>query len=313
MTTCSSISGEVSMADFHLHDVRVWRAVVRLASFSGAARDLHTSPSAVTRAVDRLEEQLGASLLVRTTRRVYPTAAGERFLDHSEALLDAGEQAAADVSLGTAVRGVLRLTASATFGRAYLVPMIVEYLERYPDTEVDARFTDTIVDLVGEGLDLAVRIGPQQPSGLVMRTLCAERRVLCASPAYLARRGTPTNVHELPEHDCIALGGERGWPVIDCGQQVVLPVRGRLRANYGEAGLAAVETGFGIARLSLWLAAPSIQAGRLVPLLVEQTPRSHGVIAALYPRRRFLPARVRAFVDLLEERLREPPWESVLS
>lgn len=302
------------MDDLRLRDVRIWRSVVRRGSFSGAARALRMSASAVTRAVDRLEEQLGASLLVRSTRRVFPTAAGERFLDHSAQLIEVIDDAQADVGAGGQVRGRLRLTAPASFGPRYLTPLLAEFLDQYPAIEVDVRYTDTIIDLVGERFDLAIRIGPPRDSDLIMRVLCRERRLICASADYLNRYGTPETAEELTTHNCILLGAEKDWTFIDVeGAARRVPVRGRMHTNFGHAILAAAEEGVGIARVSVWHAAPAIMARRLVPLMVDQTPESHGVIAALYPRAAYTPARVTAFVELLQTRLRTPPWEEVLA
>lgn len=290
--------------DLRLIDLQVYDTVAREGSFSGAARTLSWTPSAVTRSVERLEGVLRARLFHRSTRALSLTSEGERLRPIAQRMLadgDAAEQAVAEAR--EQVTGVLRLTASATFARLYLAPLLGELTDRYPELTYELTLTDRMLDLVDSGLDIAIRIAPLTDSDLHAVRLADEYRWVCAAPSYLERFGVPQRPADLRHHRCVALAQADTWTFRTRGQDATVRVPRAVVTDFGAFALQATEEGLGIARLSSWLAGPSITAGRLVRVLERyEQPRS-GTIAVLYPSRDRLPPRITAFVDLARKRL----------
>jgi DNA-binding transcriptional LysR family regulator len=279
-------------------------AAVDEGSLAAAARRLGRSPAAVTRAVALLERRTGTRLLHRTTRVMRLTEAGERYVatcrrilaDLAEAeLLAAGER--------QAPRGLLTVTAPALFGFLHVRPLVDAFLEAYPEVQVRLLLLDRIVNLIEEGMDLAVRIGPLPDSSLIAVTVGALRRVVCASPDYLARKGTPRAPADLAAHDCIAFTqespGETAWRFTTGSVRV----RPRLVTNSAEAAVASASEGHGITRVLSYQVERELAAGRLVLLLPEFEPPPPPV-HLVYPEARLSVAKARAFVDLVVPRLR---------
>ena len=290
--------------------MQVFVAVAEEEGFAAAARRLNQSAPAVTRAVAGLEAHLGVKLLNRTTRYVRATEAGERFLDDARRILaevEAAEEAAAGIN--ATPRGRLVVTAPLMFGRRYVMPGIVDYLGRYPEAQVDALFLDRTVNLVEEGVDVGVRIGELPDSSMRALRVGSVRRVLVASPAYLASRGTPDTPHALPLHTLIASSAGNfapGWRFhFPEGEQSVR-VQPRLTVTSNDAAIEAALQGLGITRLLSYQAADEIAAGELVTLLedFEPPPSPVHIIHRSGPRS---PGKVRAFIDLIAERLRGEP------
>ena len=293
-----------------LQQMQVFVAVAEEAGFAAAARRLNQSAPAVTRAVAGLEEHLGIKLLSRTTRLVRTTEAGQRYLEDARRILaevEAAEEAVAGVNAEP--RGLLSVTAPVMFGRRYVMPGIVEYLRRYPDAQVDAVFLDRTVNLLEEGLDVGVRIGELPDSSMRALRVGSVRRVLVAAPAYLESRGTPDSPHALGLHTLIASSAGdwgAGWRFrFDDGEHT-LRVRPRLTVTSNDAAIEAALAGLGIARLLSYQAATEFSEGLLVPVLraFEPPPLPIHIIHRSGPSS---PGKVRAFIDLLAERLRLDP------
>ena len=287
--------------------LRVYVAVAEEEGFAAAARRLQLSPPAVTRAVASLEDQLGVKLLDRTTRYVRVTESGRRYLEDARQIL-AGIQAADEAAAGinAAPRGHLAVTAPVFFGRLFVMPGIVAYLERYPDMEVDAIFLDRVVNLMEEGLDVGVRIGELPDSSMRALRVGSIGRVLVAAPAYLQRYGSPGLPTDLRKHSLIAstagdFGG--GWRFSDASGEYSLKVNARLKVTSNEAAISAALSGFGIARLLSYQVAAEVEAGRLQLLMPEFDPAPYPV-NILHREGRHASAKVRAFIDLMAERLR---------
>ena len=293
--------------DLRLEDLRVFEAVAVEGGLSPAAVTLGMTASSATRAIERLERTTGVRLFHRTTRSVVLSAEGERLLPYAGRMLGEAE-AARDALRAGEVVGTLRLTCSATFSRLYLAPVLAALAEKHPELRFRLQLTDAQVDLVAGGFDAAVRIGPLRDSGLQALRIAPERRILCASPAYLKAHGYPQHPRELQRHRCISLGsGGDVWPFKDSRQErVPCPIE----ADFGDFGLRAAEVGCGIARLSHWLAAPSLRAGRLVRLLQAFEPRSHGVVAVVHTHPQVAAPRVRAFLDEVKAQLIPAPWQA---
>lgn len=293
---------------------RMFLAVIASGSFTAAARRLGTSSGQASKLVSRLEAELGVRLLNRTTRAVSPTEAGQAYFDRLRPLMD--EFGALDMAVRNVAqvpRGTLRLSVPMTFGGLELAPALNIFAAQYPQIALDVSFSDRAVNLVDEGVDLAVRIGRLEESSLIARQLCAVRLVVVASSAYLARAGPLRDPDDLRHHACIIDTNFRDpdrWPFsIENGANVQFPVAGRLRYSNALACLGAAEAGLGLACTPAFVAAEPIRAGRLQPVLTAFETDPVG-LHVLYPHSRHLAAKVRVLVDFLADRYRDPPpWE----
>lgn len=290
-----------------IHLMKVLIAVGELESFAAAARKLGLSPAAVTRAVSALEEALGVKLLQRTTRNVRLTEAGSRYLEDSRNILasihEANEAAA---GINAAPRGNLSVTAPLLFGKAFVMPCIVDYLQAYPEVDVSAYFLDRVVNLVEEGMDVAVRIGPLPDSGLKAVRVGQVRRLLCASPEYLQRHGTPQHPTELAEHTMIAASGvspRLDWMFGAEQAPVQVRIKPRLTVTSNDAAIVAATAGLGIARLLSYQAAAELAAGRL-QVVLEDYEQAPWPIHVLHRESKYGSTKVRAFIDRLASNLR---------
>ncbi|MCI0400068.1 MAG: LysR family transcriptional regulator [Gammaproteobacteria bacterium] len=291
-----------------LHLMTVFVAVAEAESFAGGARRLGMSPPAVTRAIAALEGRLGAKLLNRTTRFVRTTEAGQRYLDDARRIIaevdEAGEAAA---GINAEPRGHLAITAPALFGKLFVLPVIVEFLRRYPGVEVFALFLDRVVNLLEEGLDVGVRIGELPDSSMKALRVGSVRRVMCASPGYLEKHGTPHSPAALSEHTIIAATGinpTSDWRFGQGFELSAVRVKPRLSVSSNDAAIEAVLLGFGITRLLSYQVAPQLASGRLKIILSEYEPAPMP-IHLLHREGRYASAKVRSFVDLIAVRLRE--------
>lgn len=287
--------------------------VVETGSFARAAERLGASVSAVSRQVGELESHLGARLLNRTTRRLSLTESGQAFYERCVQLLADLEEAEAAVGAATLdPRGTLRLTCGTTFGARHVAPAIAAFRERYPRVRFDIDLSDRIVDLVDEGFDLAIRIGDVRSQALIARRIGTTTLMCCASPAYLARRGAPRVPADLAQHDCLlyVYSPERNvWRFRDAqGAEHAVNVSGPVVANHGETLTALGVAGAGVHLEPDFVVAPHVRAGELVALLPGFAAASIP-IHAVYPSRRHLSAKVRAFVDFIAVRFAErPDW-----
>ncbi|MGN2253807.1 LysR family transcriptional regulator [Frateuria sp. GZRe12] len=302
-----------------LDDLTLFLRVLDLGSISAAARSLGLSVAVASQRLKRLECGLGVRLLQRTTRRLHPTPEGRLLAEQGRALVEDLDALTTDLrQSAVSVSGTLRMTLPAAFGRQYLSPLLPEFLARHPKLRLSAHLSDEMQDLVGAGYDLAIRIGALDDSSLIARRLASNRRLLCASPAYLARHGRPRTPVELADHECVLLAGRNGrqdtWRLTDAqGQEHVVRVQGRFESTLGELVRDAALAGQGIALHSHWHVHEALRSGRLEAVLPDYSlPES--AIWAVMPQRRLVPPRVRAFVDFLAEHLGEvPPWERVPS
>lgn len=287
--------------------IAVFIAVADYGSFAAAARRLGRSPASVTRAVADLESRLGVRLLTRTTRAVSTTEAGQRFLGGAKRVLaDLDEIERAAAGQGTAPRGELRLTAPILFGRLHVLPIVTEFLDRFPEVQAALALVDRPVDLVEEGLDVAVRIGALGESSAVATRVGALRRIVVASPDYLARRGTPQRPADLTDHAVVAFSGIAGvehWVFREAAGDVNVAIRPRLVVSTAEAAIDAARAGFGLTRVLSYQAAEDVARGSLRRVLPgyegDEVP-----IHLVYPGGRHPPPKLRAFLDFTTPRLR---------
>ncbi|TXM99794.1 LysR family transcriptional regulator [Methylobacterium sp. WL64] len=287
-----------------LDELALFVAIIDAGSLAGAARRSRRSAAAATRALSSLEARAGARLVERTTRRLAPTPAGLDLAERARGLL-AGYEAAVSGAAGDAVRGLVRVTAPVLFGRKHVAPVVSGFLDVYPEAQVELVLADRNLDLVEEGIDVALRIGQLAESRLVARRLGQVRQVVVASPAYLAVRGTPRTPADLSAHDTIVgliHAGVREWR-FGANRVRLAP---RFIVNEVEAALIAARGGRGIARVLSYQAAEEIADGRLVRLLAAHEPAPVPVqLVTLSQGLR--PARVNAFLDYAAESLRTLP------
>lgn len=299
--------------------MQVFVRVAALGSLSAAARALGISQTMATKHIAAIEERLGVKLLHRTTRRLTLTEAGRRYLDAAERILAELEDAEAAASADRLeARGTLRLNAPVSFGTREIAPLLPEFTRAYPSVTVDLGLNDRIVDLIEEGWDLAVRIGRLAESTMIARKIAPCRTALCAAPVYLAERGRPQTVADLKNHNCLgytlsqAVGSER-WAFGPDGS-VTVPVSGNLRANNGDALVAAAVAGQGLIYQPTFLVSAEIRAGRLLSIALDHTTVELPGIFAVYPSDRRPPAKVRAFIDFVGKRFGSvPSWDRTLA
>ena len=297
-----------------LADMAVFAGVVEAESFTAAARILGLSKSAVSKQVARLEADLGVRLLQRTTRRLSLTEEGATFFEGCQRMLAEAADAEATVRhLAGGVRGRLRVNAPMTFGVMHLAPMLPALLARHPELEVELSLNDRIVDLVEEGYDVGLRIGRLPPSSLVARRLAGSRSAVCASPAYLARHGRPDTPAALKSHRCLLysyMETPKTWAFRSAEGIQRIAVSGPLETNNGEVLLQAALAGQGVVRLPAFIVGPALCDGRLLELLEDWQDPREPALHVVYPARRHLAPKVRAFADFLTERISDPPpWE----
>jgi DNA-binding transcriptional LysR family regulator len=278
--------------------VTAFVAVADRQGFAAAARHLGLAPSAVTRQIAALEDRLGVQLLARTTRSVTLTDAGARFLDRARRIL-AELQEAEDSAQSERARpaGRLSVTAPAVFGRLHVAPLMASFLAAYPEVSAQLLLSDRWINLVEEGVDLAIRIGELPESGLIARRLGETRRVVVAAPAYLAARGTPLHPDEIGAHDTIGFSGMLESSEWRLGKGHRVPVQPRLTTNSADAAIWAAEQGGGLTLVLGYQAKAAVAAGRLQVVLADFEPEAWP-IHAVYPATRLLSAKVRAFIDL---------------
>jgi DNA-binding transcriptional LysR family regulator len=293
-----------------LHAMTIFLAVIDEEGFAAAARKLKISPPVVTRAVTELEESLGIRLLTRTTRIVRVTEAGASYaIDCRRILADIAETEAAAAGSHATPRGHLVITAPVMFGQLYVMPIVTDYLRRYPETEVECRFLDRIVNLLEEGVDVAIRIGELPDSSYQAVNVGLMRQVVCASTAYIQEHGSPKKPEQLAEHAIISANGvtsTRDWRFLREGQPFTVRVRPRLSTITNDSAIAAALNGFGLTRAMSYMVAQHIAAGRLEAVLTEYEPAPVPV-HVVHREGRHSTRKVRAFLDLAIDALRSDP------
>ncbi|WP_051229315.1 LysR family transcriptional regulator [Paludibacterium yongneupense] len=285
-----------------LSDMRLFVRAMRWGSLSAAGRELGFSPAVASKRLSRLETALGVRLIQRSSRRLVLTEEGRRYLSHAQAILEDVAQAAADMASGSEASGLLRVTAPNALGRRWVGPELARFCDTHPRVDASLSLDDNVADLLEGGFDLAIRIGAADDSRLVSRRLAGNRRIVCASPEYLARCGCPVVPSDLKEHSCLLLhaaGAQTQTWRIDGGHGPRdVRVAGRLCSDNGEQIHDWALQGRGVAFKSIWDVAADIVAGRLVELLPGISGEQADVYA-VFPCRRFLPARTRLFIDAL--------------
>lgn len=285
--------------------------VVEHGSFSMAGRDLHLSPSAVSKLVTRIEDRLSTRLIVRSTRQLQLTPEGELYLHRARTILDQIDETDRLVAGGghIAPRGKLSINASVAFSEVFIIPILPDFLRLYPDIEVDLTQTDGIVDLLEERADIAIRSGGLPDSSLIARKLLETKRMIIAAPTYLAKHGTPQAPTDLSEHNCLRFNfikGRNFWPFKDpdTGRQFDQTIKGEFLGNSGPLVKAMCVAGIGIARIGAFHVRDEIERGELVEILPDWTSTDIETVHAVWAGHEHLATRVRAFIDFLAENMK---------
>lgn len=290
-------------------DMEIFARVVTAGSMSAAGREMGLSPAVVSKRLRRLEDRLGTRLLQRTTRQISLTEAGQGFYERVVAIIASIDEAEAFVSRRSALaRGTLKVSAPTSFGRMHIAPHLGPFLVQNPDLAIHLDLSDEFVDIVGDGFDLAIRIAELSDSSLVARRLAPIHRVLCAAPAYLEKNGTPRSIADLASHACLTATPQDHWRLEGPDGIVSVKPAGPIQTNSSEVVREAVLAGLGIALRSTWDIGPDLRAGKLQLVLPAYRASRHVGVYAVYPSRRFLPAKVRVFIDFLAQLYGPAPY-----
>ncbi|GDY25903.1 LysR family transcriptional regulator [Agarivorans sp. Toyoura001] len=285
---------------------------VRLASthnISQAGQELGLSPPVASMHISRLEESLGARLVHRTTRKVSLTEEGVAFLPHAKEILLRVDAGKASVGSGSALpQGVLRIAVPSSFGRMHIIPALKEFLALYPDLSVDISLSDSMFDLVEGGFDVSIRNATLHDSSLIARKLAADKRIICASPEYLAKHGKPENPEQLVNHQCIKQAGLAHWNFATTNGPFNFKVKGHIRVDNGEAVRDLCADGMGLAKCATWIAYEQLKSGQLVQVLEDYPLLDNAAIWAVYPSATLLAPKVRVFIDYFLQCFGSPPY-----
>jgi len=282
-----------------LADLEIFARVVTAGGMSAAGREMGLSPAVISKRIKRLEERLGTRLLQRTTRQLSLTEAGQGYYERVVAILASIDEAETFVTRrSNLARGTLRVSAPTSFGRLHIAPHLRPFLAANPDLVVHLELSDSFVDIVGEGYDVAIRIGELDDSSFVARRLAPNHRLLVATPGYLSAAGRPKTLTDLASHSLLSHNTDT-WRLEGPDGLQLVRLRGPLRTNSSEVVREAVLAGIGIALRSTWDVGPELKDGRLEVVLPQWRATRRVAVHAVYPTRRFLPQKVRVFVDWL--------------
>lgn len=293
----------------NIEHIKLFVRIAATNNISLAGKDLGLSPAVSSAHMNKLEKALGVRLIYRTTRSVSLTEDGNAFLPHAVNILENIETALASVGSGSiSPKGKLRITASASFGRIHLLPVLSDFLKNYPELQIDMHLSDTIVDIVEGGFDIAIRDASLNDSTLIARKLSPVQRIICASPDYLTRNGVPQTPDDLIHHKCVNLMGLETWSFKTLAGPKNIKVTNVFRTDNGEAARDASAKGMGITMSSTWCCYEQVERGDLVPILKDYPLISDTAIWAVYPGSRMLAPKVRVLIDYLLNRFGDTPY-----
>jgi len=283
-----------------VQDMEIFARIVTAGTMTAASRELGVSPAVVSKRIRRLEERLGARLFQRTTRQITLTESGQEYYRRVVAILASIDEAENAMSRGADLaQGILKISAPTTFGRLHIAPYLGKFMEKNPDLNINIALTDRFVDLVAEGVDMAIRIAELEDSSLVARRLAPNHRFLCASADYIKNHDMPETLDDLSKHNCLAATAQDVWRLEGPDGPVDIRVGGRLMTNSSEVVHEALLAGTGIALRSTWDVGPQLKQGLLKIILPEYQVKTRIGIYAVFPSREFLPIKVRLFIDYL--------------
>ncbi|MBN3561168.1 LysR family transcriptional regulator [Aliamphritea spongicola] len=286
--------------------MRIFVRVIQLGSFSAAAREENSTQATASKKVAALEQKLGVKLINRSSREQSLTEAGSHYFEQCLSVLGEIDEMEASVrARTTSPKGLLRITAPVPFARLVLAPLLPEFLAQYPDIKIDMPLEERHLDLISEGIDVAIRARKLEDSSLIAKPLFDNPLILVASPTYLSDRGIPVSPADLKSHDCIVYSLNKflnNWHFSKDGSDQTVAVSGTFRSNSGETNLALVLAGQGITQIPVWMVDEHLRKGELVQLLSEYET-DHMPINIVYPQSRYLPLKVRCFIDFISDKL----------
>lgn len=298
----------------HIDDLKIFARVVTAGNMSAAAREMGLSPAVVSKRISSMEEKLGTRLFQRTTRQLQLTEAGVGFFDRVVAILASIEEAEAFLADGQdSPRGILKISAPVTFSRMHLVRHLPEFLNLFPGVSIDLQASDEVVDIVAEGIDVAIRVSDASNPSFTFKKLAPIRRVLCASPEYLQKRGTPTSIDDLRRHNCFGAGVNATWRLSGPEGPVTVKPVSTLRTNSNDIIRECMIAGLGIGFKSTWNVHQELRDGKLVVVLPQYREPPNFGLYAVYAKQYHMPAKLRVFIDFLSKRFSpEPYWDKGL-
>lgn len=289
-----------------IEDFRVISSVYRTLSLTVSSEEFNVSPATMSKKLSSIEARLGKKLFFRSTRNFSATEEGELYYHHATEVLEKIDSF--DIKNHSIVEptGIIKLTASATFSRLYLTPVINKFLELYPKIKIELILSDQLTDIIKEGIDVAIRIAPLKDSALISKSIGNGSKVLCASREYLNKNGIPKKLSDLKQHNCLTFGNDTNWTFIKGKKEHSVKVRGNFKVNYGEMLVQSVKAGLGVSILSLWCVHDLIKSGEVVTLLDDYQLTNQPDIFIVYPDRRQLPNKTRIFIDFLSNEIDLP-------
>lgn len=286
-----------------IEEFRIIVSVYNTLSLSVSSEVFGVSPATMSKKLSAIERKLGKKLFYRSTREISPTEEGERYYRHAANILSAIDSFHHMEGLAAEPVGNIKISASTTFARLYLMPALNQFSQRYPRVNIELILSDQIVDIIKEGIDVAIRIAPLKDSSLISKRIGDGSKVLCASKSYIEQYGTPMTPQDLKQHNCLVLGNDNNWQFVRGKKTVSVKVRGNFKVNYGEMLVQAVSAGMGIAYLSLWHIHQQIKQGEIIPLLDDYEQKNQADIYLVYPNREQMPHQIRTFIDFLAAEL----------
>lgn len=292
-----------------IEDLRMFIQIYEKKSLTLVSGLAQTTPGVISKRLSHLEKEFGARLFHRTTRSIQATDEGHRLYSQAQHLLEMVEDYEKDWGEKTEPNGLIRITASASFARLYLMPLMLEFLTEYPKLKISFELSDKVLDIVAEGIDLAIRGAQLNDSSLVARKLGPSPEVLCSTRSYLEKSAPLNCPADLEEHNCIVLNENYNWEFHKNGKAIHQRVSGSFQTNYSEALVEAVKDSLGIGMICYWQVHKELLSGELVLVLPEFKPGRNQSLYAVYPSRRHLPPKTRLLVDFIEQKLSIPTPE----
>lgn len=289
-----------------IDDLKLFAHIYEKRSLSAVAALVQTTPGVISKRLAQLESDFGARLFHRTTRTIQPTNEGQRLFEQTRHLLDLIDSYESEWGEKTEPSGAIRITASASFSRLYLMPVITSFMKEYPRISISLELSDKVLDIVAEGIDLAIRGAQMNDSSLIARKLGPSPEVLCATAEYLAKAPPLEHPSDLEHHNCIILNENYNWEFSDAGRVFHQKVHGNFQTNYSEALVAAIQDGLGVGMVCYWQIHQEIERGDLQLVLPQFHPGRQQSIYAVYPSRRHLPLKTQVFIRYLEQHLQLP-------
>lgn len=289
-----------------IEDFRIISSIYETLSLTASSEVFNISPGTMSKKLKSIEERIGKRLFNRSTRKLSPTEDGEIYYKYCIDILDRVDSFSMNTQDEKEPSGVIKFSTSATFARLFLMPVISKFVKKYPKIKIDLNLTDQIVDIIKEGIDVAIRIAPLKDSSLISRRVGNGRKVICASKEYVQEHGIPKTPNELRDHNCITLGSDSNWTFKKGKKEQTVKVSGNIKVNYGEMMVQAVKSGVGISIVSLWHIHEEIREGKLVTLLDDYDLTNQAEIYVVYPEKNLLANKTRVFIDFLSEQLELP-------